>query len=232
MADCRILQSSSLFSGFTQAQLLDMLNGMRHEDWPRGYSLNSAEQLNEHFYLLIKGRVKVGRHHLENGRELTLFLLGPGDAFNVLSLVDGGAHGLHVTTLDAVDVLSAPMGQWLHWLDQYPSLRSAMAAQASRQIEHITNLACELALDDTMTRLVNLLLRYFDVSSGASNLIRDLPQEELANMIGTVRPVVARLLARLREEGIVDMSGRELSVHDLSSLLAKAHDKLQKLNGG
>lgn len=73
-----------------------------------------------------------------------------------------------------------------------------------------------------MTRLVHLLLRHFDGNTRGLNLIDHLPQEELANLIGTVRPVVARLLGELRRDGAVEMSNGDLRIADLQCLLDKA----------
>jgi CRP/FNR family transcriptional regulator len=77
-----------------------------------------------------------------------------------------------------------------------------------------------------MTRLAHLILRYFDGVGEAEpahpNLIQDLPNEELAQMIGTVRVVVNRLLNELKREGIVDTQGGELHLLNLEKLLRKA----------
>ncbi len=220
--DYKRLCGSPLFMGVDDQTLLNMLPVMQRERWPRGYCFNKPDQTGKRFYLLLKGRVKIGRLRPENGRELTLFLLGLGEGFNVLNLIDGGGHDLQITALDEIEVLSAPVERWLGWMEQYSMLRSAMANVAATYIERLSELAGELALDDTMTRLAHLLLRYFDSSSHGLGLIHDLPQEELANMIGTVRPVIARLLGELRRDGAIDTVNGKLHVSDFQRLLEKA----------
>jgi len=69
-------------------------------------------------------------------------------------------------------------------------------------------------------RLAHLLLRHFDVGEG--NLLRDLPQRELASLIGSVRIVVSRLLSQMRRQGIVQLRGGAVHSVDLKRLLAKA----------
>ena len=80
-----------------------------------------------------------------------------------------------------------------------------------------------------MTRLVHLISRYFNNSSYGLNLIQNLPQEELAHMIGTVRPVVARLLGELKRDGLINTDGGEIHVRNLQRLLEKADDHLGNL---
>lgn len=230
IVDYKLLSQSPLFHGVDQEIIMKLISLMQRQQWPRGYHMSSSQQFEGKFYLILKGRVKVGRHHLTNARELTLFLLGPGDGFNILSLIDGAGKNLQVDTLDEVEVLSTSRQNWIDWMEQYPSLLESTAKAAAAQIEHLTDLATELAMDDTMTRLVHLLLRYFNPSSNGQNLIKDLPQEELAQMIGTVRPVLARLLTELRNEGIVAVEGREINVQNMEQLLARANHQLDVLH--
>jgi len=229
IVDYKELVLLPLFSKIDRRALLSMLPEMRREHWPRGYGFKDPEQTKDRFYLLLKGRVKIGRHHLDSGRELTLFLLGPGDAFNALNLIDGGVGNMEIYTLDEVEVLSVPTERWLVWMAQYPPLHKAIAELAASQIGRLSDLASELALDDTMTRLLHLISRYFNNSSHGLNLIHNLPQEELAHMIGTVRPVVARLLGELKRDGVINTDGGEIHVRNLQRLLEKADDHLGNL---
>jgi len=229
IVDFKELALLPLFSKIDRRTLLSMLPEIRREHWPRGYGFKDPEQTKHRFYLLLKGRVKIGRHHLDSGRELTLFLLGPGDAFNVLNLIDGGVGNMEIYTLDEVEMLSVPTERWLVWMTQYPPLHKAIAELAASHIGRLSDLASELALDDTMTRLVHLISRYFNNSSRGLNLIQNLPQEELAHMIGTVRPVVARLLGELKRDGLINTDGGELHVRNLQRLLEKANDHLESL---
>ncbi|MGH8316707.1 MAG: Crp/Fnr family transcriptional regulator [Steroidobacteraceae bacterium] len=93
------------------------------------------------------------------------------------------------------------------WIEHPPPLRVAVHRYLARQLRALTDLAVDLALHDTMTRMAQLLLRHFDESTDAKapkvNLIGDLPQTELASLIGSVRIVVSRLLAELQRGGLL-----------------------------
>lgn len=227
LMDLSVIRDSPLFAGLDGNTLLGMLPRMWHERWPRGYALASSSRTDRRFHILLQGRIKVARQHPDNGRELVLFLLGPGDCFNVFALGEGEGPDLQVRALEDVEILSASMNTWNEWLEHNPLMGIAVNRIVADQIEHLTDLAGELALDDTMTRLVRLLLRHFDTEISTQNLIRDLHQEELAHMIGTVRPVVARLLAQLRHEGIVDIKKGTLQVHDVNKLRHKLDPRRQ-----
>jgi len=221
-----VLHESPLFNGLDKAVLDTMVRAMKPVHWPCHSLVMTPEDTLRRFYVLLKGRVKVTRQNPETGREITLFLLGPGDGFNVVSLLDGKHHEVTVETLDDVEALSAPVAQWRGWMDASPAFHRAMQRYVDWRIRQLSELASDLALYDTMTRLVHLILRYFNGNGedilSRTNLIKDLPHDELAHMIGTVRVVVNRLLSELRHEGIVDTRNGELCVCNLEKLLLKA----------
>ncbi|MEJ2646217.1 MAG: Crp/Fnr family transcriptional regulator [Gammaproteobacteria bacterium] len=221
-----ILGGSPLFQGVPRATLEGMVNALSREQWRRRCFVMGPQQTVDSFYVLLKGRVKVTRQNLKTGREVTLFLLGPGDGFNVVSLLDGRRQDVSAQTLDDVVALSGSSDLWHGWLDTDPQFRRAFRGYVDSQLRYLADLAGDLAVHDTMTRLAHLILHYFDGeeqgTSARTNLIQDLSHEELAHMIGTVRVVVNRLLAELKREGIVDTEGGKLRVLDLERLLRKA----------
>jgi len=219
LIDYKIMSESPLFSGIDSQSLQNMFSTMHRDHWPRGFKVESL-RLKRRFYILLKGRVKVSRYHPDSGRELILFLLGPGEAVNCLNLIDNERCDLQISTLDEVEVLSASTEQWLEWMGKHQSIHKAMTKIETHQVEHLSNLVSELAFDNTMTRLTGLLLRYLDRSKNTLKLIHDLSQEELAHMIGSVRPVVARLLGELRREGVIGIYDGKIRVLNQKSLEA------------
>jgi CRP/FNR family cyclic AMP-dependent transcriptional regulator len=222
----RVLRDSPLFYGVENAVFDQIVAKLRPDRWPRRRLVMTPNDTLQRFYVLIRGRVKVVKQNPLSGREITLFLLGPGDGFNVVSLLDSQRHEVSVETLDDVEALSAPLESWWTWMETYPSFHRALHQYVDVRIQQLSELVGDLALYDTMTRLVHLIVRHFDNRGEGRrphvNLIKDLPHDELARMIGTVRVVVNRLLGELRQEGLVNTEGGELQVCDLEKLLLKA----------
>lgn len=222
----RVLRNSPLFHGLGKAVFNDIVGALKPDHWPHHCVVMTPQDTLKRFYVVLKGRVKVVKQSHATGREITLFLLGPGDGFNVVSLLDSQRHEVTVETLDEVETLSAPVAQWWEWMEAYPLFHRALHHYIDWRMQQLSELASDLALYDTMTRLVHLILRHFGNTGEARrpqlNLIKDLPHDELAHLIGTVRVVVNRLLSELRQEGIVNTTGGELQVCNLEKLLLKA----------
>jgi len=224
-----VLESSSLFAGLDQSALKELAGAFTSETWPKNVEIAAATATGMYFRVIASGRVKIVRSNSHNGRELTLWLLGPGDAFDILVLLDDRAHPNCARTLDEVETLSIPITVLREWLERSAPLQVAAHRYVARQLAALTDLATDLALTDTMTRLAHLLLRHFDpdqrTASQSRNLIRDLSQEELASLVGSVRVVVSRSLAALKRQGVIDTHHGALRVLDLKRLLhlAEAH---------
>jgi CRP-like cAMP-binding protein len=221
-----VLEKSPLFAGVSRSALKEMAGKFVMESWPKNRQIAGPVDTARRFRILARGRVKITRSNAQDARELTLWLLGPGDGFDLVSLLDGERHAVSAWSLDEVQTLCIPLPVLQGWIERSPALRLAVHRYLARQLRTLTDLAADLALHDTMTRMAQLLLRHFDESADAKapkvNLIGDLPQGEIASLIGSVRIVVSRLLAELKREAIVDLRGGALRVLDLKRLLRRA----------
>ena len=225
-----VLKQSPLFAGLDRKTLKEMGDALALESYPSKCDIMPPAQTIERFYVIARGRVKITRSNEHDGRELTLWLLGPGDGFDIVTLLDGEPHVVSAWTLEHVQTLSAPVSVFREWLERYPPFRVSVYRYIAKQLRQVTELAGDLALHDTMTRLAHFLLRHFDVttSEGRSGgaLIRDLSHDELASMIGSVRVVVNRLLAQLKREGVVELHAGRLGGVNLKRLLRHAETHL------
>jgi CRP/FNR family transcriptional regulator, cyclic AMP receptor protein len=216
--------NSPLFDGVDQQTVSSIAGSLAEESWSKGQLIMGAADSVESFRLVIAGRVKIVRSNSQDGHELTLWLLGPGDGFDIVSLLDGKPHAVTAWAVDNVVTKVAPMSSWHEWLEESRPLRLAAHRYIADKLREIDELAGDLGLHETSARLARLLLRHF--GSTRDSLLRDLPQREIASMIGSVRIVVSRLLAEMRRQGVVDLHGGAVRAVDLKRLLASAESEL------
>ncbi|HHH49030.1 MAG TPA: Crp/Fnr family transcriptional regulator [Gammaproteobacteria bacterium] len=231
----RCLKQSPLFSELAPSAIEDIITRCRRETWRRRRQL-PMEETWQRFHILLSGRVRLSRSNPENGRMITLFLLGPGDPFCLFSLLDGKPHEVMLETLDDVALLSLPMDEARHWLDEHPEFNRQLLPYLGEQMCSLAGLASDLALHDTETRLARLILRHVDSSATGNDqhatprLINDLSHEFLAEMIGSVRVVVNRQLQHWKQEGIVDAHRGHLEVEALQELARRAEEHPRKVS--
>ncbi len=223
-----VLHRSPLFANLDKPTLENMLLAFHRETWKKKSPAMSSSQTLEHFYLVIAGRLKISRINPDTGRELTIFLLGPGDVFDVICLLDHREHEVIATALDDLEVLCAPLEQAREWGKKHPEFNRTLLPYLGKQIRNLEELASDLSLHDTATRLSKLILRHVDHENQQQELklINDLSNEELASMIGSVRVVVNRHLIELKKEGILETSRKHMHVKNLHSLVSRMEHHL------
>lgn len=222
------LKDSPLFAQLSDDVLQDMLQIFHYETKNRNDTAISPKQTSDRFYLVIKGRAKVSVYNPDNGREHILFLIGPGDGFDLISLLDGKGHNAIATALDDMEVLFTSVQKAREWVNQHPDFNRAFLPYLGQQMNTLANQVTDLSLYDTEARLARLVLRHLvpDSSPQKIELINDLSQETLASMIGSVRVVVTRHLQHWKQDNIVSGKRGSWTVKKLKTLLEKAESLL------
>ncbi len=179
------------------------------------------------FYLVISGRAKVSVYHPETGREHILYLLGKGDAYNIVSLLDGNPSEAVATALDDMELLTTPLSTVRKWIFDHADFNRTFLPYLGEQMRQLSDQVEDLSLYDTQTRLARLILHHLTSNAPVHGLrlINDLSQETLASMIGSVRVVVSKQIQNWKKQGILSGERGIWSVEDLPALLKKAEGK-------
>jgi len=177
--------------------------------------------------VIESGRLEVMRYHPETGRLLTIDLLGPGDTFDLPTLLDGELHDVITRAADPIGAMTVSVDTMRGWIQLYPAIEHALLRMVARQLRRMEDLAADIALFDTPTRLSNLILRYAqpDPACPAGRpryLLRGMSHEMLARMIGTVRAVANRCLQELKAQGVVRLRRNEIQINDLDAIRARS----------
>jgi len=230
-----ILLQAPLFTGLADNLLDDMLSLFWRDTWRRGVHLDPVI-FQDRFFLLIEGRLEVMRVNPDTGRSIILYILGPGDGIDMVTLLNTQPHEIMAMALDDVALISVPIDAARNWIDQHPEFNRNFLPYLGEQIRKMEDLASDLALHNTMTRLARLILRHIVPGSshqtgGAHRLklIHDLHDEGLARMVGSVRQVVNRHLQHWRKQGILHKRDFHIEVAELEALQSYADDAKQQI---
>ena len=173
----------------------------------------------ERVYFLTKGAVKLSRVY-EAGEEITVALLRENSVFGVLSLITGDRSDrfYHAVAFTPVELLSIQADQMSQALKENPELSAMMLRGLSSRILQTEMMIETLAHRDMGSRLVSFLLilcRDFGVP-GNEGITVDLKLSHQANAeaIGSTRVTVTRLLGDLREQNMISIHKKKITVHD------------------
>lgn len=189
------------------------------ENFERGKTIFFPGDPAERVYFLIKGAVKLSRVY-EAGEEITVALLRENTVFGVLSLITGHRSDrfYHAVAFTPVELLSVPIDQVEKALANDPELSMFMLRGLSSRILQTEMMIETLAHRDMGSRLVSFLLilcRDFGVPS-ADGITIDLKlsHQAIAEAIGSTRVTVTRLLGELREEQMISIHKKRITVHN------------------
>jgi CRP/FNR family transcriptional regulator, global nitrogen regulator len=189
------------------------------ESFERGKTIFFPGDPAERVYFLLKGAVKLSRVY-EAGEEITVALLRENTVFGVLSLITGQKSDrfYHAVAFTPVELLSAPIEQVEKSLQENPELSMLMLRGLSSRILQTEMMIETLAHRDMGSRLVSFLLilcRDFGVPTEEGIKIDlKLSHQAIAEAIGSTRVTVTRLLGDLRDQEMVAIHKKKITVHN------------------
>jgi CRP-like cAMP-binding protein len=182
--------------------------------------LFSPEELQKKFFFIQEGRIKVSQINLEDGKEQTLKILTSGDMYDVVTLLDGKVHDNILEALDDVKVIVFPISVVRSWMTEDTQFNQLIFPYIAQQFRDMEELALDLSFYDTSKRLLKLISKNIPrENSPKPSLIHDLPHEELAALIGTVRKVLNRHIQKLKKDGIIDVTRKNIEIKDTQKLI-------------
>ena len=216
-----LLQRVPFLAALTDEDRRELSAAARRRRFPRGQTVFHKDEPGETLFIIDRGSVRIYLPSPQ-GADLTLAVLGPGDFFGDLALLDGGPRSASAVALEDTDTLALDRADFTALLRSRPQSAMAVLAAIARRLRETDEMAADLAFLDVAGRLAKKLLE-LAASQGvrrADGLLLDLAvtQEGLANMLGVTRESVNRQLSVFRREGIIASDGRRFLIQDAEAL--------------
>ena len=207
-----------LFSNFNDTLKDEINRYAKLVTFKKGDCFFNAEDSMRHFYIFLSGKVKVYQLNIESAKEQTIFILGVGDMYDTITLLDGEIHEVICDILEDGEALCLPIEKVREWIGSNPAFNKIFFPYLARQMRSIEELATDLSLYSTYERLVRLILRNV-TPKGVKSLLHNLSRTEIANLIGTVRHVIDRHINELKKSGAIESKRKQIVIKDIQKLL-------------
>ncbi|WP_257476829.1 Crp/Fnr family transcriptional regulator [Acidipropionibacterium jensenii] len=194
---------------------------------PRGAVLFEAGDPARDLFLVVSGKVKLTRPNpvtTPSHRESLLWLMGPGDMFGELSLVDGGSRSTTATTITPASLLRVPGSGLKELVETEHDVALALLGRLSERLRRSDNSTAHFVVGGVPSRLAFILLdlaeRFgrMDPDTGCLIVTHDLTQQELAQAVGSSRETVSKALAEFTQRGWIRISPKVVEVRSLKGL--------------
>lgn len=212
------LHKLPFFSNLDKDELAEIASRVHERTFRRGEVILLEDEALQAVYFIVHGQVRIYCLSPE-GREQVLKRLGPGEAFNLVPVLDGGPNPSSAMAWTDVMVYAIERDHFVQMVREHPAVAVAVLADFAAKLRHMTALVEDLSLRTVGARLAKLLLTQVAEDEAAP---RRMTQQEMAAQLGTVREVVGRALAELEREGLIRMERHRIVIVDRSGLEAKA----------
>jgi CRP/FNR family cyclic AMP-dependent transcriptional regulator len=179
----------------------------------RGAQILQAGKLTDALYIMRSGRAKVFESR-PDGREVIFSILGPGDFFGEMALLDDLPSSAGVETLQPCELMRISRADFTRCLaNSFELTTRIMVAlvdrlrRADRQIE-------SLALLDVYGRVARVLLDLAVPIDGRYTIAQAPSRLDIARMVGASREMVSRVVRQLQASGHILVDKRRIVLLD------------------
>jgi CRP/FNR family transcriptional regulator, cyclic AMP receptor protein len=185
----------------------------------RKYTKNGIIFLEEEegaaLFIITSGRVKVVRTD-DQGKEVILSILGEGDFFGEMAILDGLPRSATVVSIDDSELFMIHRRDFLQLIEKSPQVAVSLLRELTRRLRKSDEQIKSLSLKDAVGRVANVIIQLADDSGKIKQgqvIIPDFPlQQDLANMAGTSRETISRTIHQFIREGLLEQRGNSIII--------------------
>lgn len=207
------IENNPLFAGLNESEKQLLIRAARKKTYPKNTIILSEGDNTDSLYMVCKGQVKVSIVD-EYGKEVILALLGPGEYFGEMSaMADGAARSACVVTREACEVMVLQKDDFRKIIKDNPDVIIALLRKSMERLREANKKIESLALLDVYGRVARLFTNLSKPCGGAQVIEERLTHQDIANMVGSSREMVSRVLKELTLGGYITVTHKTITIN-------------------
>jgi CRP/FNR family transcriptional regulator, cyclic AMP receptor protein len=208
-----VLKTVPLFASLAEEQLRMLTTMLTRKSTPRSTTIMAGGDPTDSLYIVLSGRLKVMMSDSE-GKEVILAILGPGEFFGEMGLIDDEPRSATVVTIEPCELLSIAKRDFKKCMAENFQMTEAVMRGLVKRLREADRKIGSLALLDVYGRVARLLLDMAENVDGEKVVTKRLPKQDIAKMIGASREMVSRVMKDLQTGGYIEMRGSTIVLRD------------------
>ena len=201
-----LLARAKLFGALGAEELAACAAKFREVRFGKGEMLFARGDPGDRLYLVREGQIRLAIGASE-GRELSFQIVGAGELFGEIALLDGGARSAEAVALSPTVVLSLERADFQRLRAEHPRISEAVIVFLCERLRDVSDKLEGIALYSLEARLARFLLTALrgrpDTPGRRTPLDMNFSQGELALLLGASRPKINAALAALEASGAI-----------------------------
>jgi len=179
------------------------------------------------FYIVQRGALNVHRVNAA-GKEQIIHIFRAGESFAEVALASETGYPADATALEPSQVLLVQKDGILALVKRQPELALRMLGSMNSHLRELVSQLEDLTLKDVETRLANWLVKRCPNPHGQQPVRIELPMTKrvLAAELGTISETFSRTLAKFRQQKLLTVKGKSLTILSPAGLSAQLRRNL------
>jgi CRP/FNR family cyclic AMP-dependent transcriptional regulator len=180
---------------------------------PRHTVVLNAGDSTDNIYFVLSGSLKVQVSD-EDGREVILSKLGPGELFGEMGVLDENPRSATVLAVEPSQVVVMGKADFKQCLIDNPDVSLFIMRNLTKRLRMADRNIESLALLDVYGRVARLLLESAETIDGRKVVTHKLTKQDIGKMIGASREMVSRVMRDLTAQGLIEERDGQLILPD------------------
>ncbi len=191
--------------------LFDLASHAKKKTFPKHAIIISEGDDTSSLYILLSGKVRVFSSDID-GKEVTLLVQTPVSYFGELALLSNEPRSASVITQETSRCAMISRADFKHWLSNHPDVAFGLIQDLASTVRRLTDKVKQLALLNVYERTIQALQEMAAEEEGVL-VIRNRPtQQELANVVGSSREMINKIMKELTKGGYIVIEGKTLRI--------------------
>lgn len=216
----QIIGSSILFEGLPEKQLQDLNAIAILKNYQKGETIFFEGDDGTGFHMVGEGRVKIFKVSF-SGKEQILHIFGQGEPFGEVPVFHGQPFPATAEALVRTTTIFFPRVKFVSLVEDNPSIALNMLAVLSMRLRRFASQIENLSLKEVPARLAGYLLYLSHEQGDGDDVELDISKGQLASLLGTIPETLSRIFAKMSEEGLIVVNGKNIKLVDREGLIRK-----------
>ena len=176
-------------------------------------------------YCINSGKIKVTQTGID-GREHIVHLCKDGDIMGYRAVLSGDKYSCSAVALENSSACFIPIKVFISMVEKDPKFAFKIINLFSNELKiaerNITDIA-QKSVKERLAQGLLLLKESYGLESDNATINVAITREDIANIVGTARETIIRLLFELEREGILALEGKKIKILEQPKLLRLAN---------
>jgi CRP-like cAMP-binding protein len=218
--------SDSIFTNFPAEDYAEMTRYAREEKYKKGQTIFREGGIPTGIYYILEGKVK--KYKVDNfEKEQIIYVANAGELIGYHAVLSSERYPDSATALEACIVLFIPKEDFLKVQEHSALLSTRLLKMLSHEFTVLSNSITIFAQRPVRERLAITLIvlreKFKKGNPEGQPILINMSRDDIANMAGTTRENVVRLLREFKDDKLVETQGRKIWITDIKKMVAASN---------